>query len=171
MKIAAFPIYKYTWENPLNLPPALCIFLFGLVSRTWVVTRRSLARLLGGTPHLPSPPHPAQPGHKQKLLDDISHGHLLSQLSTQKPKELAALKTKDKTQNVKRATVFTCSEITITFAATLSGKVLLESHQTISKRPRLGLLCFSVTGHRNVKRKWAQFCRTRFNTHTGVSRP
>lgn len=32
MKIAAFPVYKYMWENPLKLPPTFHIFLFGLAS-------------------------------------------------------------------------------------------------------------------------------------------
>lgn len=151
MKIVVFPVYKYTWENPLNPPPALSIFLFGLVSKTKAGTRRSLARLPGRPLHLK---------HKQKLLDGISRHHLLSQLSTHKPKELASLKTKDKTQNVKRATVSTCSQITIFFTATPSGKVLLDIPQMTSKCQRLGMLCFSFTGHGNAERKWAEFIRT-----------
>ena len=162
MKTAVFPVYKFTRENPLKPPPALCIFLFGLVSRTKAVTRRSLVGLPGC---------PLHPEHRQKLLDGISCRHLLSQLSTHKPKELASQKTKDKTQNVKRATVFTCSEITIFFTATPSGKVLLDIHQMSSKCQRLGMLCFSFIGRGNVKRKWAQFSRTKLTyIHIGVSK-
>lgn len=58
-----------------------------------------------------APPPQAQ----TKATDGIPRHHLLSQLSTHKPKELASLKTKGKTQNVKRATVSTCSQITIFF--------------------------------------------------------
>lgn len=147
MTIAVFPVYKFTWENPLKPPPALRIFLFGLVSRTKAVTRRRLVRLPGC---------PLHPEHRQKLLDGISCRHLL-QLSTHKPKELASPKTKDKTHNVKWATVFACSERTIFFTATPSGKVLLDIHQMSSKCQRLGMLCFSFIGRGNVRRKWAQF--------------
>lgn len=83
---------------------------------------------------------PLRPEHKEKPLDGISCHHLLSQLSTHKPKELASLKTKDKTQNVNWAPVLTCSEIAIFLAATLSGKVLLAIHQEISKCHTSGML-------------------------------
>lgn len=98
-KIAVFPVYKYMWENPLKLPPTFRIFLFGLLSRTKAVTQGSLARRPGCSLH---------PAHRQKRLDGIACHHLLSQLSTHKPEELASRKTKDQTQNVKRATVLTC---------------------------------------------------------------
>ena len=78
IKIAALLVYKYAWENPLKLPPALHLFLFGLVSRIKAATGGSLARLPGC---------PLHPEYKQKRLDGISCHHLLSQLSTHKPKE------------------------------------------------------------------------------------
>lgn len=106
------------------------------------------------------------PEHKQKPLDGISC-HLLSQLSTHKAREFASLKTKDKTQNVKQATIFTCSEIAIILTATLSGKVLLGSHRRVSKCHQWDLLCFAFTGPGNPKRKRAQFSRTKL-THVSV---
>lgn len=75
-KIAAFPVYKYMWENPLKLPPTFHIFLFGLVSKI-KANGGSLARQPGCSLH---------PKGRQKLLDGIAC-HLLSQLSTHKPKE------------------------------------------------------------------------------------
>lgn len=133
-QIAVFPVCKHTWENPLQLPPTLRIFLFGLGSRT------------------KAGPRGARPG-----------GRVLSARRGQteatgryRPSSLAVTAvytqtkggtTKDKTQNVKRAPVPTSSE-----TAPFSPLPCAEKPCAVTpglKRHRRGMLRFSLPGHGN----------------------
>lgn len=105
MEMTASHVYKYTWENPLRSLPGFPIFVWS--------GQQDPAR--------PGEESGPKPRDHTKQLADISPHPLLSQLATQKQREVALLKTKDKTQNMK----WQLFSLALS-PATQSGKVLLS---------------------------------------------